>query len=148
MALAISLALTACSSGETTSVAPPASASPGSSSTTSAVIADGTPALGSTQSGDVTVSLFTSPAPPARGQGTLVAFVTDAAGQPISDAAVSFDIDMTNMSHGKDVVAATPSGGGYYSGDVFFLMPGPWRVIVGIESDGHETSVRIDFMVR
>lgn len=73
--------------------------------------------------------------------------IFDADGQPVSDAAISFDIDMTNMSHGKNVTAAESLGDGWYSGEVFFLMPGPWRVIVGVERAGETTTVRFDFMV-
>lgn len=105
------------------------------------------PALGGKQSGELFVWIFSDPNPPSRGDTTLEALVFDADGQPVSDAAISFDIDMTNMSHGKNVTAAESLGDGRYSGDVFFLMPGPWRVIVGVERAGETTTVRFDFMV-
>ena len=105
------------------------------------------PALGGKQSGDLLVWIFGNPNPPIRGDNTLEVFVTDANGRPISDATLSFDIDMTNMSHGKNVVTASSLGEGRYSGEVFFLMPGPWRVIVGIERAGQTNTVRFDFMV-
>jgi hypothetical protein len=105
------------------------------------------PALGGKQSDNLIVWIFGNPNPPIRGGNTLEALVTDTAGQPISDARVSFDINMTNMNHGKNVVTASPLGEGRYSGDVFFLMPGPWRVIVGIERPGQTNTVRFDFMV-
>ena len=94
------------------------------------------------------VWLFSQPAAPARGNDKLDAYVTDAAGQPVTDAKVSFDIDMTNMSHGKDVIAASATGNGHYSGQVFFLMPGPWRVIVTIQRGGQEVSARFDFNIK
>jgi len=54
---------------------------------------------------------------------------------------------MINMSHGKNVVEATPMGEGYYAGDVNFLMAGPWRVLVAIERTGQTSTVRFDFDV-
>ena len=105
------------------------------------------PALGGKQSGDLLVWIFSDPNPPSRGATTLEVLIADLDGKPISDATISFDIDMTNMSHGKNVTAASSLGDGRYSGDVHFLMPGPWRVIVGIERAGQTITVRFDFMV-
>ncbi|NOH04889.1 MAG: FixH family protein [Chloroflexi bacterium] len=105
------------------------------------------PALGGKQSGDLLVWLFSDPNPPSRGNNTLEVFIAYADGQPVSDAEVSFDIDMTNMSHGKNVTVVELLGDGRYSGEVFFLMPGPWRVIVGIERAGETSAVRFEFMV-
>ena len=105
------------------------------------------PALGGKPSDDLLVWIFSDPNPPSRGDNTLEALVTDSNGQPITDATISFDIDMTNMSHGKNVVTASSLGEGRYSAEIHFLMPGPWRVIVGIERAGQTTTVRFDFMV-
>ncbi len=105
------------------------------------------PALGGKQSGDLLVWIFSDPNPPSRGETTLEVLIADLDGQPVSDAAISFDIDMTNMSHGRNVTAASSLGDGRYSGDVHFLMPGPWRVIIGIEHAGQTTTVRFDFIV-
>lgn len=110
-------------------------------------VATPAPALGGKQSGDLLVWIFSDPNPPSRGDATLEVFIASADGQPVSDAEVSFDIDMTNMSHGKNVTIAESLGDGRYSGEVFFLMPGPWRVIVGIERAGESAAVRFDFMV-
>jgi len=99
------------------------------------------------QADELSVRLLTDPSPPIRGNNNLEAIVTDAEGNPISDATVSFDIDMTNMSHGKKVVTASPLGEGRYSGKVSFLMAGPWRVIVSVECEGQTNTVRFDFNV-
>lgn len=106
------------------------------------------PALGGKPSGDLLVWIFSNPNPPVRGANTFEAFITDANGQPITDATVTFDINMTNMNHGKNVVTASSLGEGHYGGDVHFLMPGPWRVIVGVERAGQTNPVRFDFMVQ
>ena len=104
--------------------------------------------LGSGQAGDYHVAISSKPGPPATGSVSLDALVTDTAGTPVADAAVTFDIDMTNMNMGRDVVTATPTSGGHYAGDLFFNMPGPWRVIVGISRGGATSSVQLDFMVQ
>lgn len=120
---------------------------PPAASAVQAAAADQPPALGGKQSGDLLVWLFSNPIQPVRGNNTFEVLIVNADGQPVSDAEVFFDIDMTNMSHGKNVTAAEALGDGRYSGDVFFLMPGPWRVIVGIERPGETTTVRFDFIV-
>jgi len=105
------------------------------------------PPLGGKQNGDLFVWIYSDPNPPIRGENTFETFVTDANGQPIIDAKISFDIDMTNMSHGKNVVEATSTGEGHYKGNVHFLMSGPWRVLVAIERAGQTSTVRFDFNV-
>jgi len=103
--------------------------------------------LGGKQSGDLFVWIYSSPNPPIRGNNTFEAYVADANGQPIKDAKVSFDVDMTNMSHGKNLVVANVTGEGLYNGNISFMMPGPWRVIVAINRSGQTNSVRFDFNV-
>jgi len=94
------------------------------------------------------VRLSSRPTPPIRGISTLEAAVTDTKGQPVNDAQVLFDLDMTTMSHGKNIVAAAPQGNGRYFGQVRFMMPGPWRVIAVVEQPGHPAEqVRFDFNV-
>ena len=116
--------------------------------TASAQAPQGQPSLGSKQLNGLTVTLLSSPARPIRGVGTLEAVLMNAQAQPVTDARVSFDIDMTNMSHGKYVVAATQTAQGRYAGQVRFMMPGPWRAIVAIERPGQQPLlVRFDFPV-
>jgi hypothetical protein len=104
---------------------------------------------GSKQSGDLTIALFSAPNPPIRGTNALEAIVTDAQGQPVADAQVAFDLDMTNMSHGKNMVLAAPKGEGRYAGQVFFMMPGPWRVITFVQRPGQPAlQARFDFQVK
>ena len=104
---------------------------------------------GARQAADLTITLYSAPNPPTRGTDVLEAVVTDAQGQPVTDAQVAFDLDMTNMSHGKNVVAATPQGDGRYAGRAFFMMPGPWRVITLVARPGQPTvQARFDFQVK
>jgi len=106
------------------------------------------PASDSKKAGAFVVSIAFTPTPARTGNNTLDALVTDAQGQPVSDAIVSFDIDMTNMSHGKNVIAAQAAGGGHYTGKLFFMMPGPWRVIVSVSGGGETGTARFDFNVK
>lgn len=95
------------------------------------------------------VTLSSAPNPPTWGRGTLEAVVTDAAGGPITDAQVLFDLDMTNMNMGKNIVAAVSQGEGRYIGQVRFSMPGPWRVIIRTIRPGQASEERrFDFNVK
>ena len=113
---------------------------------TSTAVMQPTP-LGSKQSGDLLVSMFCNNNPPFTGGNMFEVVVSDAGDQPVSDAKITFDADMTNMSHGKNVVEAVSIGEGRYRGKIAFLMPGPWRVIVGIDRAGQKTTTRFDFKV-
>lgn len=87
--------------------------------------------------------------PPVTGVTSVDAYLEGDGGQPIADATVTFDVDMTNMSHGKTLVPTHATGGGYYAGDVHFMMPGPWRIIATIERPGHTpVALRFNFWVQ
>lgn len=106
-------------------------------------------ALGRQQGSDLVIVLMGNPAVPIRGRNVLDALVADAAGRPVTDAQVSFDLDMTTMSHGLNIVPAQPTGNGHYSGQVFFMMPGPWRVITVIERPNKPVErLRFNFNVK
>ncbi len=97
--------------------------------------------------GDDTVWLA-SAAQPRPGSVMLDALVLGKDDQPVTDATVSFDINMTNMNHGKNVGQATNAGDGHYTGSVDFTMAGPWRVIVLVNQAGRQVaSVQFDFDV-
>ncbi|MGE5602096.1 MAG: FixH family protein [Nitrososphaerales archaeon] len=107
------------------------------------------PVLGSQRQGDLTAWLMSKPAQPQRGTAEMDAYLAGADGKPVTDAQVTFDIDMTNMSHGLNQVQADPAEAGHYVGQVRFMMPGPWRVIAIVDRPGQETArLRFDFMVK
>jgi hypothetical protein len=92
---------------------------------------------------------LTSATTPAKGTAQLEAVVVDQNNQPVTDATVSFDIDMTNMSHGKNVIKTAPAGNGHYAGEVHFMMGGPWRVIVVVERPNQSpVNARFNFNVK
>jgi hypothetical protein len=104
--------------------------------------------LGGQRAGDVLAWLSSTPDQPQRGDARIDAYLVHLDGQPIDDAAVTFDTDMTNMSHGQYLVAATSAGKGHYVGQVHFLMPGPWRVITVVERPGQAPlRLRFEFTV-
>jgi hypothetical protein len=105
--------------------------------------------LGERKTANLIVKLSANPNPPIRGLGTLEAIVTDAAGKPVTEAQVSFDLDMIAMSHGKNVVTALSQGQGRYLGRVRYMMPGTWKAIVRIERPGQAAEdLRFDFNVK
>jgi hypothetical protein len=108
--------------------APQAKAPPGPAASAAKVYGQ----LGEQRSSNLIVRLSGAPSPPIRGPGSLEALVTDTAGKAIDDAELSFDLDMIRMSHGKNLVAAASQGKGRYLGEVRYMMPGAWRVIVRI----------------
>lgn len=97
---------------------------------------------------DLSVLLANAPAQPIVGVNQLDALILDSAGQPLNNAKVTFDLDMTNMSHGPYIVDAQASGSGHYSGRVNYSMGGPWRVHVTVEpADRAQAKVRFTFRV-
>jgi hypothetical protein len=105
--------------------------------------------LGVLRQGDVVAWLSSEPEQPVRGTADIDAYLVDAQGRLISDAKVTFDTDMTNMSHGQYLVPAESTGNGHYVGSVHFSMPGPWRVIALVERPGEQTTkLRFEFTVK
>ncbi len=99
------------------------------------------------QAGDLLVWLSSAPEQPVVGNAQIHTTVLGRDGQPVSDARVTYDADMTNMSHGLYQVAAEPSVAGQYAGQVHFSMAGPWRIITVIERPG-QPPVRLLFEFR
>jgi YtkA-like protein len=106
------------------------------------------PTLGGQRAGNLLVWLASKPEQPQRGDAMFDAYLVQPDGQPIDNATVTFDTDMTNMSHGKYLVPTEATGNGHYVGQVHFSMPGPWRVIALVERPGNETvKLRFEFDV-
>jgi Tfp pilus assembly protein PilW len=117
-----------------------------STSSLATITATQSPAIA--RSGDLVVQFLTDHNPPVHGVDVFQVFVTDTTGRAIAEAGVSYDLIMTNMNMGKNVVNATWLGDGYYTGKVYLSMPGPWRVTVSINRDGQVTTASFDFMVK
>ncbi len=142
--LLLAIMVAGCASSTTTATpqALPASALPTDVQLNGTALGDGL------RAGDYAVWLTSADAP-KRGTAQLDAVVLDKDNLPVTDATVSFDIDMTNMSHGKNVIKTTAAGDGHYAGEVHFMMGGPWRVIVIIERGGQApVNARFNFNVK
>lgn len=142
--LLLAIMVAGCASSTTTATpqALPASALPTDVQLNGTALGDGL------RAGDYAVWLTSADAP-KRGTAQLDAVVLDKDNRPVTDATVSFDIDMTNMSHGKNVIKTTAAGDGHYAGEVHFMMGGPWRVIVIIERGGQApVNARFNFNVK
>jgi hypothetical protein len=152
LALAVAAAvglLAAC--GATDSQQAAVTLSPSTAATLDAAQAALAPAgstLGSQRTENLLAWLSSDPVQPVRGAAEMDVYLVGTDGQPITDARVTFDTDMTNMSHGLYLVEAQPVGDGHYAGQVRFSMPGPWRVIAIVERPGQETArLRFKFSV-
>jgi hypothetical protein len=107
------------------------------------------PTLGGQRRGDLLGWLSSAPEQPVEGAAEMDAYLVTVDGRPVTGAEVTFDTDMTNMSHGLYLVEGAPAGEGHYTGQVHFSMPGPWRVIAVIERPGYETiKLRFEFRVK
>ncbi|MFL7839735.1 MAG: FixH family protein [Candidatus Promineifilaceae bacterium] len=100
-------------------------------------------------SSNVQMNLTAIPFPAAVGQSRLVIRVTDLAGQPVSDAALSVKGDMTHA--GMVPVLAEVKGGdeeGYYNVPFEWTMAGDWVVTVEATlDDGTRAKERFDLTV-
>jgi hypothetical protein len=88
--------------------------------------------------GGLKVTLMASdPAPPIRGTNNWTLRVTDGAGKPLSNAGITVVPFMPDHGHGTSVkpTVAAQDDGKYSVTNVYFFMPGVWRVTVAMPSD-------------
>jgi hypothetical protein len=93
------------------------------------------------------VSWTLTPQPPAVGPATLALTVTDAAGAPVSTAAVRVEAQMTHAGMAPVTADATanPDTPGAYTARFAFTMAGDWVLLVSVVlPDGGRTTKRID----
>jgi hypothetical protein len=93
------------------------------------------------------VWIINNPNPARSGSNTMDAYIIDSNGQPVSDAQLTFSLNMTNMNMGRNVVTPVSVGNGQYSGKVYYSMGGPWRVTITIVRAGHTNTAQFDFTV-
>lgn len=107
---------------------------------------------GKSADGAVTVAfLDADPAPPAKGNNTLMIALSDAAGQPITDATIVTKGYMPDHGHSTSVKpTATPKGaaGSYEVTPVTLFMPGIWEITFEVSKGGAAASaVKFTFCV-
>ena len=101
------------------------------------------------QSGDLRAWLLSAPPQPGAGNAQVEMVLSGGDGRPVEGATVTYDTDMTNMSHGLYVVQAAPTAPGRYGARVHFSMPGPWRIITSVERPGQPpVRLRFEFTVQ
>lgn len=133
-----------CSSGSGTTGS---SSTGGTTTTVASVCADDPRAQpyavgleGKSADGALTITfLDADPAPPAKGNNTLTIALSDAAGQPITDAAIVTKGYMPDHGHATSVKpTATPKGaaGSYEVTPVTLFMPGIWEITFEVSKGG------------
>ena len=87
------------------------------------------------------ISLSTDPNPTRAGKATFIISVNDTHGNPIDNAQVTFDLNMTTMNMGKQAGTAFSQGNGKYAVTGNLSMRGPWRLSANITMpDGNKLS--------
>lgn len=82
------------------------------------------------------VSLTTDPNPLRMGNANFIISVKDEKGEPVKDAKVFFDLNMTMMNMGTQQGDATSQGDGTYAAAGKMTMKGPWKVTTKITMPG------------
>jgi hypothetical protein len=96
-------------------------------------------------SGDLLVSLSINPYPPSGGGSTnFVVNLTDASGQPVSDATIGLDLTMPEMWMPPNQLNMVAGDAGKYQASGYFTMRGLWRIEVIITRGGQKQSVFFD----
>jgi hypothetical protein len=97
------------------------------------------------ESAGLLVSLALNPYPPSGTQaGNFDVTLTDANGQPVSDAAISLDLTMPAMPMPSNQLDMTAGEPGKYHASGYFTMRGLWRIEVIITRGGQKQSVFFD----
>lgn len=96
-------------------------------------------------SGDLLVSLSINPYPPSSGGASnFIVNLTNASGQPVSDATLSLDLTMPEMWMPPNQLNMVADEAGKYQASGYFTMRGLWRIEVIITSGGQKQSVFFD----
>lgn len=92
-------------------------------------------------SNGITAEIFVSPYPPGRSAN--IDFYLTRAGEPIEDANVSLQYDMTVMEHGPFELLAVPTGRGHYLAPMDFVMDGNFWLNVSVDAAGDESVINL-----
>ena len=92
-------------------------------------------------SNGITAEIFVSPYPPGRTAN--IDFYLTRGGEPIEDANVSLQYDMTVMEHGPFQLLAVPTGRGHYLAAVDFAMDGVFWLNVSADAAGVESVINM-----
>ncbi|MCA9873745.1 MAG: FixH family protein [Anaerolineales bacterium] len=97
---------------------------------------------------DTAVTVTAEPAATAVGETTLVVTLTDASGQPVSDATVQVRGDMTHAGMTPVLRTGLPTEPGVYSVPFEWTMAGDWIVTVDFTlADGRSGTETFNFSI-
>lgn len=96
--------------------------------------------------GTLKLRVSTAPEPATLGDNTLRIEVTDAQGQPVTDATVALEYTMDMPGMMIDKAQASHTRAGVYEAKVRFTMAGPWGVTVSVQRPG-QAEIRERFTV-
>jgi len=102
------------------------------------------------KAGDLTIQVTIDKNPPVKGKNKVTISVKDAAGKPITNAAVSIDYGMPAMpGMGAMTYKATaPLKGESYQAMVDFSMAGPWFINIKIAQNGKPQTVKLNVDIK
>ena len=92
-------------------------------------------------SGGITAEIFVSPYPPGRSAN--IDFYLTRGGEPIEEANVSLQYDMTVMEHGPFELLAVPTGRGHYLAALDFIMNGDFWLNVSLDIANDESIINL-----
>jgi hypothetical protein len=92
---------------------------------------------------EISIHQQISPQPVRVGPATITFQVTDAAGKPVSSAAVEVEADMAHPGMAPEFGKAEETSPGNYRADIRFNMPGDWVVLLRIKLPGGPTVERL-----
>ena len=92
----------------------------------------------------LTISLEAADRPAINQAERFVIALSDANGQPISDASVYLDLDMPAMPMGSNQPIADAQGDGTYRAETAYTMTGTWEISVIVKWQGKEYRARFE----
>ncbi|MDO8614332.1 MAG: FixH family protein [Dehalococcoidia bacterium] len=91
--------------------------------------------------GGMNAEIFVSPYPPGRSAN--IDFYLTRGGEPIENANVSLQYDMTVMEHGPFELLAVPTGRGHYLAALDFVMNGDFWLNVSLDIANDESIINL-----
>lgn len=91
--------------------------------------------------GGMNAEIFVSPYPPGRTAN--IDFYVTRADEPVGEANITLQYDMTVMEHGPFQLLAVPTGRGHYLAAVDFAMDGTFWLNVSVDAAGKESVINM-----
>ena len=102
-----------------------------------------------TDGGLYTLSLTPEPDPPVAGPAALGLRIIDADGADVEGASIALDVWMPDHGHGvSQPPIVSDEGGGEYTAEWTYSMPGYWELTVEVSGPGGDDNVVVAYDVR